>query len=252
MRRTSQKNMKGMPSRKFAKCEGRLAKFRLSLLFGSYMATIPTETLLDALKWRYAVKQFDATRTIDEKTWSALEDTLVLTPSSIGLQPWRFIVVTDAAMKAQLQPAAWNQGQVSECSHFVVMTVHQNLDEAHVDRHIARMSEVQGTPVESLGNFRGMATGLLGKAREEKRLNVWQTQQIYIALGNFMTAAAVVGVDTCPMEGFQPEKFDEILGLKDTDYASVVCCAAGYRSPDDKYAAKPKVRFEKEELFTRI
>ncbi len=216
------------------------------------MSPITPDTLLAALKWRYAVKQFDATRTIDESTWSTLEDSLVLTPSSIGLQPWKFIVVTDAAMKAKLQPAAWHQAQVSACSHFLVMTVRQDLDEAHVDRHIARMSEVQGTPVEALAKFRGMVTGNLDKARAEGRLDIWQMHQIYIALGNFMTAAALLGVDTCPMEGFLPAQFDEILGLTDTPYASVVCCAAGYRASTDKNALKQKVRFNKEELFTRI
>lgn len=216
------------------------------------MSSITTDTLLTALKWRYAVKQFDASRTIDPDTWSALEDSLVLTPSSIGLQPWKFIVVTDAAMKAKLQPAAWNQAQVSDCSHFLVMTVRKNLDEVHVDRHIARMSEVQKTPVEALAKFRAMVTGNLDKARAEGRLDTWQMHQIYIALGNFMTAAALLQVDTCPMEGFQPKQFDEILGLTDTPYASVVCCAAGYRAASDKYTTKQKVRFHKEDLFTRI
>jgi len=216
------------------------------------MSPINTDTLLAALKWRYAVKQFDAARTIDDLTWSALEDSLVLTPSSIGLQPWKFIVVTDAAMKAKLQPAAWNQAQVGECSHFLVMTVRQDLDEAHVDRHLARMSEVQGTPVEALAKFRGMVTGNLDKAREKGRLDIWQTHQIYIALGNFMTAAALIGVDTCPMEGFQPAQFDDILGLSATPYTSAVCCAVGYRDASNKYAPKPKVRFAKEDLFTRI
>ncbi len=166
------------------------------------MSPVNTDTLLAALNWRYAVKQFDATRTIDERTWTALEDTLVLTPSSFGLQPWKFIVVTESAMKEKLRPFAWNQSQVTDCSHFVVLTVRRGLDDAHIDRHLARVNEVQGTPVESLGKFRGMLSGSLSKAKEEGRLDVWQTQQIYIALGNFMTAAALIGVDTCPMEGF--------------------------------------------------
>src|SRR5690606_2025513 len=106
--------------------------------------------------------------------------------------------------------------------------------------------------VESLAKFRTMVTGNLGKARQEGRLDTWQTYQIYIALGNFMTAAAIVGVDTCPMEGFDPAKTDEIVGLKGTDYASVVCCAAGYRHVEDKYATTPKVRFPKETMFVRI
>jgi len=216
------------------------------------MATIPTETLRTALNWRYAVKQFDSDRIIAEDLWGALEDVLILTPSSIGLQPWRFIVVTDAGMKARLRPAAWNQAQVTDCSHFLVMAVRRDLGADHVDQHIERMSEVRAVTVESLAKFRAMVTGNLDKARSENRLETWQTHQIYIALGNFMTSAALLGVDTCPMEGFEPAKFDEILGLTGTDYGSVVCCAAGYRATHDKYATTPKVRFPKGKLITRI
>ena len=216
------------------------------------MATISPDELLSALNWRYAVKRFDPAQRIEASLWSALEDALVLTPSSIGLQPWRYIVVTDAAMKEKLRPAAYGQSQVTDCSHFVVMAVRRNLGEDHVDRHVARMSEVRGITVESLAKFRNMVIGNLERARLENRLDTWQTYQIYIALGNFMTAAALVGVDTCPMEGFDPAKTDEILGLKETDYMSVVCCAAGYRHADDKYAVTPKVRFPKESMFVRI
>lgn len=216
------------------------------------MAPISSDNLLSALNWRYAVKRFDPAKRIEDGLWAALEDALVLTPSSIGLQPWRFFVVTDAAMKEKLRPAAYGQSQVTDCSHFVVMAVRRNLGEDHVDRHVARMSEVRGITIESLAKFRNMVTGNLERARVENRLDTWQTYQIYIALGNFMTAAAIVGVDTCPMEGFDPAKTDEILGLKETDYTSVVCCAAGYRHAEDKYATTPKVRFPKETMFVRI
>lgn len=216
------------------------------------MSSLTPDSLLAALRWRYAVRGFDAARKIPADLWSVLEESLVLSPSSIGLQPWKFIVVTDAAMKAKLQPAAWNQAQVVDCSHFVVFTVRRDLDEAHVDRHIARMSEVRGITTESLGKFRAMVTGNLDQARREGRLDTWQTHQLYIALGGFMTAAATLGVDTCPMEGFEPAKFDEILGLSGTAFASVVCCAAGYRRPDDKYGAMPKVRFPASEVVTHI
>lgn len=217
----------------------------------SPMASIAPDVLLSALRWRYAVKRFDPARTVPGEIWAALEDALVLTASSTGLQPWRFVVVTDPALKEQLRPAAYGQAQVTDCSHFLVMTVRRNLGEDHVDAHVSRMSEVRGITVESLGKFRAMVTGNLDRARAEGRLDTWQTHQIYIALGNFMTAAALLGVDTCPMEGFNPAKVDEILGLGDTGYGSVVCCAAGYRAEDDRYATMPKVRFPKESLVER-
>jgi nitroreductase len=216
------------------------------------MTPIAPAQLTAALHWRYAVKKFDPAKRIPAEIWSALEEALVLTPSSIGLQPWRFVVVTDPAVKARLAPAAWNQPQVADCSHFVVFAVHRDLGGAHVQRHIDRMVQVRGVAPESLVKFRAMVMRNLDEARAQGRLDTWQSHQIYIALGNFMTAAALLGVDTCPMEGIEPAKFDEMLGLGGTPYATVVACAAGYRLPDDKYAAAKKVRFPAEEVIVRI
>ena len=216
------------------------------------MVTVSPDELLERLQWRYATRKFDASRRIPPDVWQALEQSLVLAPSSIGLQPWKFYVVTDAALKERLMPAAWHQVQVVECSHFVVFTVRKNLGPDHVDRHLARMVEVRGVTLESLDKFRKMTVGNLEKARDEGRLDTWQTHQLYIALGQFMTSAAMMGVDTCPMEGFEPEKFDQILGLKGTDYMSVVSCAAGYRVADERYALMKKVRFKTEDVVVRI
>jgi nitroreductase len=216
------------------------------------MHPVSTDTLLHALHWRYATKKFDPAKKIAAADWHALEQALVLSPSSVGLQPWKFIIVTDPAMKARLRPAAWDQPQVVDCSHFVVLAVRKDLGTDHVDRHIGRMAEVRGVTPESLGKLRQMITGNLDKARAEARLDIWQSHQVYIALGQFMASAALLGVDTCPMEGFEPLQFDEILGLQGTGYASVVCVAAGYRAADDKYGAMKKVRFKPEEVLVRI
>ena len=199
--------------------------------------------LLAALRWRYATKRFDPSRAIPAATWTALEESLVLTPSSLGLQPWRFVIVTDPERKEALSEASYKQTQPRDCSHFVVLTVRRGLDDAHVDRHVARTAEVRGVSVESLAKFRAMIAGSIGRARADGSLDGWQTHQIYIALGQFMAAAALLGVDTCPMEGIVPARYDEILGLAGTGYATVVACAAGYRHAEDKYAVTPKVRF---------
>lgn len=216
------------------------------------MTPLPPQELVEALHWRYATKKFDPTRIIPEDVCKAMEDALVLTPSSIGLQPWKFFVITDRALKAQLMPAAWNQSQVVDCSHFVVFAVRKNLGADHVDKFVDRMAEVHGVVRESLSKFSQMAMRNLDAARTEGRLDTWQTHQIYIALGSFMTAAALLGVDTCPMEGFEPQKFDNILGLEGSDYATIVCCAAGYRSADDKYAVRKKVRFKADDVIVRL
>ncbi len=213
---------------------------------------IPAQQLVDALNWRYATKKFDPAKKIPEGDWHALEQSLVLSPSSIGLQPWKFFVVTDPAVKTQLVTASYRQVQAADCSHFFVFTVRRDVDAAHVDRHISRMMEVRGVTEESLAKFRTMTLGNLDRARSLGTLNTWQTHQIYIALGQFMASAAVLGIDTCPMEGIEPEKFDEILGLLGTDYTTVVACAAGYRLADDKYATTKKVRFKSEDVIVRI
>lgn len=209
--------------------------------------------LVNALTWRYAVKKFDAARKISPGDWAALEQSLVLAPSSFGLQPWKFLIVTDPAVKAQLVPASWGQTQPADCSHFVVFTCRQGLDDAHVDRYLARMVEVRGPAAAgSAQAFGKVVKQSLDGARAGGRLDEWQTRQVYIALGQFMTAAAVIGIDTCPMEGIEPPKFDTILGLAGSGYTTVVACAAGYRSPDDKYATTPKVRFRTDEIVARV
>ena len=222
------------------------------LSFDFDMTPVSPETVTAALEWRYATRKFDPAKKIAPSVWSALEQAMVLSPSSIGLQPWKFLVITDPAVREKLHPASWNQAQVLDSSHFVVFAVRKNLDAAHVDRHVQRMVEVRGGTVQDLAKFREMAVRNLDKARVEGRLDTWQSHQIYIALGQFMTAAALLGVDTCPMEGFEPEQFDEILGLSAQGLTSVVCCAAGYRLPDDRFAAMKKVRFKADDVIVRI
>jgi nitroreductase len=213
---------------------------------------IPPQQLVEALNWRYATKKFDPERKIPAEDWLALESALVLAPSSIGLQPWKFFVVTDPVVKTQLMGASYRQPQVVDCSHFVVFTARRNIDAAHVDRHISRMAEITGATTESLEKFRTMTMRNLEKAREAGTLDTWQEHQIYIALGQFMASAALLAIDTCPMEGIEPEKYDQMLGLTGSNYTTAVACAAGYRLPHDKYAAMKKVRFRPEEVVVRI
>ncbi len=197
-------------------------------------------TLIDALNWRYATKAFDASRKIPTDTWQALEESLVLTPSSFGLQPWKFLVIQDAALRESLVPHSWGQRQVADASHLVVMTVKTNITEADIDAFIARIVEVRGGTADALTSYRGM---MAGAHKGGYMTTQWAKLQAYIALGQFMTAAALLGIDTCPMEGFVAGKFDEILGLTDQGLTAAVLCPAGYRSADDKYASLPKVRF---------
>lgn len=216
------------------------------------MHVVTHETLLRQLRWRYATKKFDPTRIIPVAEWQALEETLVLTPSSYGLQPWKFIVVTNSELREQLVPHSWGQRQVAEASHLLVLAIKQNLGLTDIERFVQRVAEVRGVPAESLAGFQRMMAKNLVPPPPGLDINEWATRQVYIALGNFMTAAAMVGIDTCPMEGIQPQKYDEVLGLQELGYRTVVACPAGYRAADDKSALHPKVRFKTDDVVMRL
>lgn len=212
------------------------------------MATIAGENLLQQLSWRYATKKFDPSRKIPAADWAVLEQALILTASSYGLQPWKFIVVTDPALKAKLRPASWNQAQIEDCSHLVVLAAQQDVTEADLDRFIARTAQVRGTTAESLAGYKGFMLGDLVNGPRHAVIKEWAARQTYIAMGNLLTSAALLGIDTCPMEGLEPAKYDEILGLAGSGFATVSACPLGYRAADDKYATAPKVRFEAGDL----
>jgi len=214
--------------------------------------TLSPEALVESLNWRYATKKFDPSRKLDAATWQALEEALVLSPSSYGLQPWKFIVVQDPALRAKLREKAWGQSQVTDASHFVVFTHRTDLTEADVDRYLARIAEIRGVSLESLAGFGQMMVGNLVKGPKHATIADWTARQAYIALGKLMTSAATLGVDTTPMEGLDPAAFDRLLGLEGSGYTTAVACAVGYRAADDAYAALPKVRFATDELVVNL
>jgi nitroreductase len=215
------------------------------------MNTVERKHLLERLAWRYATKQFDPARKINHEDWATLEAALVLSPSSYGLQPWKFIVVTDPALRAKLLPASHGQTQITDASHLVVFTIKTNFGEKEVDAHVARIAEVRKMPVESLAGFRGMMVGSMA-AMDESTRRAWETRQAYLALGTLLTCAALLGIDACPMEGISAADYDAILGLTAKNLASVVACALGYRAATDKQASAPKVRHRHEDVFLRF
>lgn len=210
------------------------------------MSDITPDILTQQLRWRYAVKRFDASKRLDDDVWRALETTLVLAPSSYGLQPWRFFVITDRTIKDKLPEISWNQSQPRDCSHLVVLAARRTLDEDYIDRYLESIVQHRSVPKESLGGYRRMLMASVTES-EGKHLD-WNSRQVYIVLGQLMTAAAMLGVDSCPMEGIDVAAYDRLLGLSDSDYSTVVACALGYRHEDDKYAAAPKVRFAANEM----
>jgi nitroreductase len=216
------------------------------------MSSLNPQQLLQALNWRYATKIFDATKKIPAEIWQTLEQALVLTPTSYGLQPYKFIVMADDAKRAELLAHSWKQKQVVQCSHYVVFAARKKMTEADIDHWIQRLSEVRKVPVDSLKEYRGMMIGDVVHGLRSNVAHEWAARQAYIALGNLMTCAAVLGLDACPMEGLAPAEYDKVLNLNGSGYATVVACALGYRAASDKNASLAKVRYEAKDLVQTI
>lgn len=213
--------------------------------------SLAPDALLASLRWRYATKKFDAAHKIPAETWDVIEQSLVLTPSSFGLQPWKFIVVQDAGIRANLCAESWAQPQVTDASHLVVLTARTDLNAADIDAWMERMAAVQGGGPESVAPLKGMIEGFAQSMSHEVR-HAWNIRQAYIALGQLMASAAVLGIDTCPLEGISATAYDHLLGLEGSGYATVVACALGYRAADDKYAEMPKARFDRSRVIAHL
>lgn len=207
------------------------------------------DTINSAFEWRYAVKTFDPNKKISESDWKALQGSLKYSASSFGLQPWKFIVVQNQELKKKLKEFAWGQSQVEDCSHFVVLAHAKKIDQSYVEKHIKKMAEVRGMPVEKLDGLKQAIMGAVVNGPISKNFEGWTSRQVYIAMGSFLLTAALLKVDACPMEGIEPAKFDELLGLTSTNYKAVAAIAAGYRSPSDTYQNAKKVRFDNPDIF---
>lgn len=215
-------------------------------------AKLSPAELLGLQSGRYAVKRFDPLRLIPVDLWSALEESLRLSPSSYGLQPWQFLVVQDRDLRKKLRAVSWGQSQVEDASHYVVFLANETMTVEHVNLWIRELAQARGVSEESLAGFRkGVISDVIDGPRAAWAKE-WMARQCYIALGNLMTSAALLGVDTCPMEGLDPDRYDEILGLRGSGLRTVVACAVGYRHADDKYQHLPKARFSKSRIIKYV
>jgi nitroreductase len=200
------------------------------------------------LQWRYATKQFDATKKVPEEHIDWLKQSIQLSASSFGLQPFQVLDVRDEEIRKQLQPASWNQSQIVDASHLFVFCNYAKWDSSIVDSYIANQAKTRGVSEESLEQYAGMMKGFLDKMSPEQ-FQQWGAKQAYIALGTVMAACGELEVDSCPIEGFESKKYDDILGLGTLNLTSCVVLPIGYRSTDDKYASAAKVRKSVDELF---
>ncbi|MBT6068238.1 NAD(P)H-dependent oxidoreductase [Candidatus Peregrinibacteria bacterium] len=208
--------------------------------------------ILESLNWRYAVKLFDPEKHISDADFENVLEALRLSPSSFGLQPWKFIVVKDAALREQLKEHSWNQPQIVDASHMIVLCMRTDIDANYIEKYIEDMAETREVPVETLDGYKNKMIGFLEEKKKAGEAENWGARQLYIALGNLLTSAATMGIDACPMEGFDKGKYDEMLGLADKNLTAIAVCTLGYRSADDKYATAKKIRFSKEEVVEEI
>lgn len=204
--------------------------------------------LIEDLRWRYSTKKFDSTKTISDADFKVLMEVIALVPSSNGLQPYKFMVVENPEIRQKLREKSWNQSQVTDASHLVVMCAYIQLNEWHIDEFITLNQVVRAAEPEKLVGFSmHLKNSIISKPLEEMTAN--NENQVYIALGHLLHAAAQMRIDSSPMEGFQKQAYDEILGLKEKNLKSVVVCALGYRSEEDAYQHQKKVRKNVGDLF---
>ena len=213
------------------------------------MSRIDNEVIHKQLNWRYACKKFDPTKKIREADWNILTESLRMSASSYGLQPWKFLVIQNPETRAQLQAHSWGQTPVTEASHFIVITYKEKVDEAHIDKFLNQTAQVRGVETAALDGFKKMLMGDLVTGPRSQIINWWAQRQCYIAMGTLLTTAALMEIDTLPMEGLDPAAYDKTLNLEGTGWKTVAAIACGYRATDDKYQNIKKVRFDSKDVI---
>lgn len=209
-----------------------------------------THRVIEALNWRYACKKYNPAKKLNEEQLNTILEALRLTASSYGMQPWEFVVVRNEELREKMVGASYNQSQVKNASHLIVLCRKEDVGEAHVDAYLEDIAKTRGVEMDSLAGFKKMMMLTASKPTEQKIH--WMKDQVYIALGNLLTVCALLGVDATPMEGFSPSKVDDILDLKSMGLKSVLLCPIGFRADDDSYSQIKKVRFPKEKVVKYI
>ncbi len=203
--------------------------------------------LLDSLQWRYAAKRMTGEK-VSEQDLNTILDATHLSASSAGLQPYTIIVVSNPEVRKELQAAAYGQPQLVECSDLLVFCAWEKITTESITDFINNITTKRGLPAGSLDGYKAMVQGNVDNKTQQQQQE-WSARQAYIALGTALAAASDLHIDSCPMEGFNPQKFEEILGSKEKGLKPVVLLALGYRSPEDQLAGALKVRKDKSDMF---
>ena len=207
--------------------------------------------IIEQLNWRYATKKFDINKKLSNSKIEILKKSFNLTATSFGLQTIKMLVVSNDKIKKSLVPYSYNQNQVAEASHLLVICIQKNITDTDVNDYFNNVKRLRNTPDVILDPFRKNLLKTMREKSIEERLQ-WSKNQAYIALGNLMTVCAIEGIDACPMEGFISEKYDELLNLNEKGLKSVLLLPIGNRAEDDMFASLKKVRKSLEETIIEI
>ena len=202
---------------------------------------------IESLKWRYAVKKFDNQKLLSKEQINILKEAFNLTATSYGLQPLKLLVISNKEIKKELVAHSWNQPQVLEASHLLVICIPKTYLKNEVEAYFDLVQKIRNTPIEIIKPFKEFLTAEIDKKSQEELLS-WNKNQAYLALGNLLTVCALEKIDACPMEGFIPEKYDEVLGLSEKNLTSTLVLPVGFRANDDYMKDLKKVRKNTEDV----
>lgn len=206
---------------------------------------------IESLQWRYAVKKFDHTRSISEDQLTILKEAFNLTATSYGLQPIKLVIINNKEIQQRLVAHSWGQEQVAQASHLLVICTQNTVDKKFVEQYFKIVKEIRNTPDDILDPFKNYLSEAISQKTQEE-IKTWTKNQAYLALGNLLTVCALEKIDSCPMEGFVPQKYDEVLKLQEKNLSAVLVLPVGYRAEDDFMKDLKKVRKNTEEMVLEI
>ncbi|MBN1967816.1 MAG: NAD(P)H-dependent oxidoreductase [Candidatus Delongbacteria bacterium] len=207
--------------------------------------------LLNAMNKRYATKLFEKSKKVDETLISELMESTNLSPSSFGLQPFRIVRIQNDQLRQRLREVSWNQPQITDSSDLFIFCSKTEIDKEFIDKFVHLIAETRGLNKDDLNQYLEMMSSFVLSMPEESRFS-WMSRQTYLALGTMITSAAVLGLDACPMEGFDKNEYDKILGLNQKGLTSLAVLAVGYRDENDNYSKMKKVRIPLDKMFINM
>ncbi len=208
-------------------------------------------TFLASQNWRYATKKFDSSKKISETDLTQLKEAIRLSVSSYGLQPYTVFIVENPELRAQIQPVSWGQSQIVEASHLFVFANKTSISPNDIDKYLQNICETRSLPEGTMNAYGDFMKTKLNTLTPEQ-IAIWTSKQTYLALGNLINAAADLKIDATPMEGFEPEKVNAILGLDKLGLHASLIATVGYRHEEDANQHAKKVRKPLTELFVTL